>query len=472
MILQFAFALLVRQLAGEKFGGSGWCPSDDYEKPDKKRDCYYPSSGADSDRISNMFCSYGTPDETIKLFYTYDQANMYCPSGSDPKRCEKCMDWQLGVGCAKMRGEGFRYSKWVKGVPTIFHTKWNGGIREGDDGHSRWTYSNDWEPIRMWVGCEKDGDDIDAIEMFIEAPNPNDSLGEKMLPENFFKDIGSQFTKMEKITVRANLWGLRKEDIPWQLRLQELDLSGNSFNHTGWPFAVFDSAVLWDDMLRLNLSGNGLGNYPNSLLGDDYAPWENLPGLVKLDLSHNMIDNISPCTFGCTPGQYMEIFNPDLKTLDLSYNQLNDKSFSSVYLYGFDRVEVKSSEVFKGLENLKTIDMSNNKLTYLPPDIFTLPSLKSLKSVDLRNNGMTCLPKLPKGGSWTPDGPWFNDNSDLELCKEVRPILINDGDRSLGLSALTGVSNIWMGVPVVAVVGAGIVMAFKKPKSEVYDTAI
>ena len=97
-----------------------------------------------------------------------------------------------------------------------------------------------------------------------------------------------------------------------------------------------------------------------------------LSTLVKLHLDHNKIRYLSSKQFHCLE---------NLKELDLSYNELNHLGLpESVF------TSIPSS-------NLEHIDLSHNKITFLPDGLFEGKALTSLLTLYLQNNQMSEIPR-------------------------------------------------------------------------------
>ncbi|XP_073953551.1 LOW QUALITY PROTEIN: uncharacterized protein [Choristoneura fumiferana] len=109
----------------------------------------------------------------------------------------------------------------------------------------------------------------------------------------------------------------------------------------------------------MNLSSNNIRNIKNDA-------FRNLFVLNYLNLSRNVIENLNPASFMITD-------TPQLTKLDLSYNMLTEIS----------------SEPFSHLPSLRFLFLENNRITTLADDCFT--SLKSLSGLNLRNNKLTAL---------------------------------------------------------------------------------
>ena len=183
-------------------------------------------------------------------------------------------------------------------------------------------------------------------------------------------------------------------------RLINLNFSNNKIQHI--PSSIMNIINLQE----LNLDKNELQNIPNELI--------NLKYLKKLNLGWNKLQIIQPNFFNnffsleelyCNNNiisnvQYSNNYSafdsiPNLKILDLSYNQLQTFSF------------------FNSNPNLEKLNLSNNKLQYISgmslcPKLFQIDCsnnnfkqfpndflfMNSLRSLNLKDNELNALPSL------------------------------------------------------------------------------
>lgn len=139
-------------------------------------------------------------------------------------------------------------------------------------------------------------------------------------------------------------------------------------------------------LIELNLRGNEL----ISLSANVFNGAENLR---TIDLSRNMISIIQPETFTNLRS---------LEDLNLSYNQMNNNSFSRDGIDWVDDIgslktldlsnnqifyyDVMPYQTFSGLVNLETLNLRSNRINI---DYGAFSSNVMLRSLDLSDNGMT-----------------------------------------------------------------------------------
>ncbi|XP_075058793.1 trophoblast glycoprotein [Mixophyes fleayi] len=127
------------------------------------------------------------------------------------------------------------------------------------------------------------------------------------------------------------------------------------------------------DLSNLSLSGNRL-----QVLGSNV--FRNIPSLRHLDLSNNMLENISSLFFQVGGNR-----SSPIQELNLSNSLYNE---SIIFL-------LAGSLQSGSLSNLQSLDLSGNNLMYFPTTMFT--SLPSLKHLDLSNNSLLSF----KDGTFT-----------------------------------------------------------------------
>jgi Leucine-rich repeat (LRR) protein len=116
-------------------------------------------------------------------------------------------------------------------------------------------------------------------------------------------------------------------------------------------------------LLDINLRGNELLTLTASV-------FDGASNLQAIDLSHNQIKNLQPETFSNLRS---------LRELNLSFNELHNNTFDR---NGVDWVDT--------MENLRTLDLSNNKLFYY--DVMSYEAfsgLVNLETLNLQSNEIT-----------------------------------------------------------------------------------
>ncbi|GAB1609326.1 toll-like receptor 6 [Argonauta hians] len=245
------------------------------------------------------------------------------------------------------------------------------------------------------------------------------------------------------------------------LQLSRINITSVSLTDDFVLYVTFNEALndshslnltLFPDLQQLNVSHNGLMEFPHSLL--KFPRWKTLdvsfneivelteplvtncqtlwlqsneihrlsdnafhhcPKLETLDLSNNKLEHIKLQTFSKLR---------HLSTLDLSKNHLEtlDDPLTLPKLKSLDLSEnlIKSihKEVFtKSPLSLGQLNLSHNNLTHFPPDIFT--RLYSLRSLSLQGNNLTNNIKFLQL-------PYHLQNLDLRDCslEDIHPCWI------------------------------------------------
>ncbi|XP_022097759.1 leucine-rich repeat serine/threonine-protein kinase 2-like isoform X2 [Acanthaster planci] len=235
------------------------------------------------------------------------------------------------------------------------------------------------------------------------------------LSNNALEELPSQFTqalpRLQNLDLRNNQFQTLPVHVFGNGRLQTLDMSGNKINDmTEEPLEVSFSLV------DLNLSNNCIEEFP-SWIGQ-YAP-----ALVTLSLARNHLKEL--------PAMSVEMTR--LQTLDLSCNELSH--IPSKFMWNCDsldylnvscnQLKILPEELGELLCSLTTLKMAANNLAlpeppYIPRMILQLPWLRS---IDLSNNNLTGVPP-PK--EWKSQGLreillGHNKIKKLDLSESIRP---------------------------------------------------
>lgn len=168
-------------------------------------------------------------------------------------------------------------------------------------------------------------------------------------------------------------------DLPPYVR--NLFLTGNQM--TVLPAGAFARQPPLADLEALNLSSNHLKEVCA-------GAFEHLPGLRRLDLSHNPLTNLSAFAFA---GSNASVSAPSpLVELILNHivppeDQRQNGSFEGMVAFeGMVTAALRSGFALRGLHHL---ELASNHFLYLPRDL--LAQLPSLRHLDLRNNSLVSL---------------------------------------------------------------------------------
>ncbi|XP_053565059.1 trophoblast glycoprotein [Bombina bombina] len=226
--------------------------------------------------------------------------------------------------------------------------------------------------------------------------------------------------------VNKNLTVLPRDFPPY---VRTLFITGNRISslHEG----AFKQLHSLEKLSNLNFSGNRLQELGSNVFSD-------LPNLTQLDLSNNLLENVSSLAFqGAANG------SNSLIELNLSNTVFNESLISLLgaalqrgALKSLNRLELAGNNLlylpmgmFDSLPSLKHLDLHNNSLLGLQPGIFT--KLKQLETLDLssnsfkflENNTLFDLPKQPglvinfNNNSWVCDcqigdfASWLNEST-------------------------------------------------------------
>lgn len=222
----------------------------------------------------------------------------------------------------------------------------------------------------------------------------------------------------------TSLSGFDLKVLKSQKKLKSLDISNNNLKYIENVFVLWDFVYL----IELNISGNRIGNTPQiiytlrssivqldvsgnfvgklnattldhfralkklgfsntSLSFPDRNPFERLPNLIILDISHNNLEHLNFAMIAPNLKRLSELYAADchiknateiiqhlslrLETLDLSYNQLPEVDFKLLSI------------------NLREVYLEGNDLTKL--DLLTQSRFLSLDLVAIARNRFSCL---------------------------------------------------------------------------------
>jgi Leucine-rich repeat (LRR) protein len=202
-------------------------------------------------------------------------------------------------------------------------------------------------------------------------------------------DIG-RLTQLKVLVLSGNQIQRLPEKL-FELPLVEVYLAHNQF--TELPSRIHH----WTSVSLLDISHNQLTQVPQSL--------ESLPKLRKLNLSHNDLSEL-PLTQHASLEElelhhnqlkkWTAVSFPVVKRIDLRYNKLNRLESDPINLgslkelhLGFNQLNKLISFLKASIHSLELLDIRDNQFESVP-----LPILdsKTLKRLDLTNNNISFLP--------------------------------------------------------------------------------
>lgn len=140
------------------------------------------------------------------------------------------------------------------------------------------------------------------------------------------------------------------------------------------------------ELHRLDLGRNGIRKIPSDLFCA-------LDNLISLNLTGNKIKYVDELGFGHRCGSTVQ-------AIDLSHNRIatvppdsevvHFRRLTQLYLQNNDIHEL-SADVFADLLSLKVLNISNNALASVPPDLFS--STREIREIYMQNNLLETLPK-------------------------------------------------------------------------------
>src|SRR3990167_8659311 len=220
-------------------------------------------------------------------------------------------------------------------------------------------------------------------------------------------ELGVTGLKIEKLNVKNNkISGVPKTILNLQQSLTELDLSNNQIKELVTEFGFLNKLKKLDlsnnklsklpvelksftELEYLNLSNNNLGS--GIMNRNPLSCLSSMVSLIFIDLSQNKLSAIPS----------LDLLS-SIRQFNLSDNLLTDLPFltQAATLLSFDisnnQIQAIGMDGFKGLVQLTDLNLSNNKLKFIPA---TLANLKNLKKFDCSKNKLATIPdslcKLP-----------------------------------------------------------------------------
>ncbi|XP_030045599.1 leucine-rich repeat-containing protein 69 [Microcaecilia unicolor] len=129
----------------------------------------------------------------------------------------------------------------------------------------------------------------------------------------------------------------------------------------------------------LNLNGKKLWRVPRAVT--------KLTLLTSLRLQNNRITELSPELAVLSHLTVLYLGNNVFEEVPEVLKYLD--SLQKLYMFG-NRITKISSNIFDGLQNLKILNLNNNKITYIPSQIYRL---RSLRHLSLNGNQLKYIPK-------------------------------------------------------------------------------
>lgn len=197
------------------------------------------------------------------------------------------------------------------------------------------------------------------------------------ISDDFFDKIAdrnNQVLLLKNISLNRNqLTNLKEGIFQSASYVQKLSLSNNNLTSIR---GVFKGMI---DLVQLNLEGNKL----TDISGADFY---DLVNLIHLDLNSNQIKTIGPDVFSR---------NPDLKSLHLSGNSLDEHNLSLGYLtlHNLDMAKCQLTKIPGDLPGtLHVLNLSYNNITKISATDFENCS-KSLRDISLAHNDIEDIPR-------------------------------------------------------------------------------
>ena len=169
---------------------------------------------------------------------------------------------------------------------------------------------------------------------------------------------------------------------------------------------IISHLTAFPNLTTLNLNLNQL---------NDISPLEALPNLTTLDLSFNQINDISP----------LEALS-NLTTLYLSFNQINDisllEALTNLTQLSLSGNQIRDISPLKALTNLTQLNLDSNKIGDISPLIDILKALPNLTLLNLDSNkigDISPLKALPNLTQLSLSGNQIRDISPISTLKNL-----------------------------------------------------
>ena len=203
------------------------------------------------------------------------------------------------------------------------------------------------------------------------------SLKELILNTNQIKSIETQdpLPNLERLELGSNGLTLFPGDIRNFSELEELDLSHNDL------IKLPSEITILKNLRKLNLRNNELRDLPHS--------WGDMKALEHVNLSQNQLRDLPASTKELGRLQHLDLSQNKLMRLPPIMGEFKDLSYLNLNLNQFFSQSYSIPDSLGELESLRTLNMGNNQLEFLP-DCFTNLSLERL---DLSNNSISFLPE-------------------------------------------------------------------------------
>ncbi|KAK6636750.1 hypothetical protein RUM43_010413 [Polyplax serrata] len=186
-------------------------------------------------------------------------------------------------------------------------------------------------------------------------------------------------------------------------------------HNTDWPELSLEispeSFLTVRQLERLDLSFNNIWSFPESI----FCP---LTNLVALNVSQNRLQDVGDLGFREKPPPPQSLISThedigdvlapqpagiapctlDIQTLDVSWNHfvlIPSSGFSALrrlrelYIHN-NEITMVTEKALAGLKNLEILDLSNNKIVALPPELFQ-DAAEGIKEIYLQNNSISIL---------------------------------------------------------------------------------